>query len=380
MMSFDCARRFLLAIFVGVMSANEEMGAEWTRQWIKNDELTNWIQSYAFPEGLDRRTPTNRELRRSNAVFVVQNDRVVFEMYHRGFGPQVPHLTWSVTKSFLNTWVGILENQGRLHRKDRVQKIWPEFKDPSLTIEQLLHWESGLNWNEGYEFNPVHSKVIQMLFSIGAPDMARFVASQKFARSPGERHQYSSGDSVLLSGVLKRVLEKDYSEFLWRELFEPLGMKSVSIESDATGTLVMSSFLYASAEDLARWANLYLKGGEVSGRKILSREWIDWSTKVSPGFQEAGSHRRWNWIYPGAHFWVNRVDPQSGEGRVWKDLPDDFFMAKGHWGQAVAMIPSERVIIVRFGDDRGSNFDWNLFFGNILRGLKSQALRREDSP
>lgn len=379
-MSCDLVRRFLLVSFVLVMSVNQELSAEWSREWIKNDELKNWVQSYAFPEGLDRRTPTNRGLRRSNAVFVVQSDRVVFEMYHRSFGPQSPHLTWSVTKSFLNTWVGMLENQGRLRRSDPVRKFWPDFKNTSLTIEQLLHWESGLDWNEGYEFNPVHSKVIQMLFSLGARDMARFVASQAFARSPGERHQYSSGDSVLLSEVLKRLLEKDYSEFLWKELFEPLGMKSVSIESDAADTLVMSSFLYASAEDLARWANLYLKGGEVSGRRYLSQEWIDWSTKVAPGFQEASVHRRWNWIYPGAHFWVNRADPRSGEARVWKDLPDDFFMAKGHWGQAVAIIPSERVIIVRFGDDRSDDFDWNLFFGNILRGLKSQALRREDAP
>jgi CubicO group peptidase (beta-lactamase class C family) len=100
---------------------------------------------------------------------------------------------------------------------------------------------------------------------------------------------------------------------------------------------------------------------------------------VAPGYQDAILHRAVSWIFPGAHFWVNRADVKTQSERVWKDLPEDFFMAKGHWGQAVAMIPSEKMAIIRFGDDRSDNFDWNLFFANIIRGLKSEPLLEEST-
>ncbi|MGF6486794.1 CubicO group peptidase (beta-lactamase class C family) [Pseudomonas frederiksbergensis] len=43
----------------------------------------------------------------------------------------------------------------------------------------------------------------------------------------------------------------------------------------------------------------------------------------------------------------------------WPDAPADTFAALGHWGQAMYVIPSEKLVIVRYGDDRDGSYRHN---------------------
>ncbi|MGV8698430.1 hypothetical protein ACV35D_32830, partial [Pseudomonas aeruginosa] len=51
----------------------------------------------------------------------------------------------------------------------------------------LLNWSSGLAWQEDYEFAPLKSSVVAMLYTRGRDDMAGFVAETPQARPPGLR-------------------------------------------------------------------------------------------------------------------------------------------------------------------------------------------------
>ncbi len=344
---------------------------EWSRDLVKNPKLDQWVKETLFPQGFNRPITSSRDQVRTNAFLVVKDGKIVAEAYQNGFGPKVPHLSWSVTKSFMNTMVGVAVREKLVDLDLRVGKYFPNLSNSNLSLRHLLHWESGIRWNEGYEYNPIHSRVIQMLFSVGRSDMAEFVASLGFEWEPGTKHRYSSGDSVLISGLMKRHLgEKLYEDFLKKKVFEVLSMNSVTFEKDASGTYIGSSFLYASPEDLARWGAMYLQKGLWQGQRILDEDWIEWSTQVAPHFDEAKLHQFEKWIFPGAHFWVNRPSPQIGDERVWKRLPEDFYMAKGHWGQAVGIIPSANMVVVRFADDRSDVFDFEKFFADLIELIK----------
>lgn len=106
-------------------------------------------------------------------------------------------------------------------------------------------------------------------------------------------------------------------------------MAHTILETDESGTLQWSSYMYASARDWARLGHLYLDGGRApDGTRIIPENWIDYVRRPT-----AGSDGRY-----GAGFWMHPVD-----------LPDDKFMMDGFQGQRGFVIPSEALVIVRLG-------------------------------
>jgi hypothetical protein len=137
---------------------------------------------------------------------------------------------------------------------------------------------------------------------------------------------------LILSRIIQETVEiqgTSVLEFARRELFEPLGMTTVTLELDETGTPVGSTYRFASARDWARFGMLYLNDGVVGGRRILPG-WVRYSS--SPTLDSGY----------GAGFWISITRNRD------RRLPADSFSASGHLGQEVMVIPSERLVVARF--------------------------------
>jgi hypothetical protein len=129
-------------------------------------------------------------------------------------------------------------------------------------------------------------------------------------------------------------------EFARRELFDKLGMHHVTLEFDSTGTPIGSSHMLASPRDWARFGLLYLNDGVVGGQRLLPEGWVDYSARLTPHSEEYGY---------AAGFWTNRADNGGARYRVKKGIPADAFMARGAFGQYVVIVPSQRLVVARFG-------------------------------
>jgi CubicO group peptidase (beta-lactamase class C family) len=77
---------------------------------------------------------------------------------------------------------------------------------------------------------------------------------------------------------------------------------------------------------------------------------------------------------PGAHWWLNRP-PAGQSARPWADAPADTFAALGHWGQALYVVPSEGLVVVRFADDRDGRFSHNQLLA-LVRAAFTTAQER----
>ena len=111
-------------------------------------------------------------------------------------------------------------------------------------------------------------------------------------------------------------------------------MSSAIIEADEHGTLVGSSYMYATARDWARYGQFLMQGGTWQGQELLPAGYVEMMTApVISSHGQYGQGQVWRW---------------EGESAA-NGLPKDTFWMSGHDGQYVAIVPSRQVVIVRMG-------------------------------
>ncbi|MBV4464104.1 beta-lactamase family protein [Pseudomonas sp. SWRI79] len=333
-------------------------------QWPPGPKVTGpalqALESYAFPP---RDDATHQGIR-TDALLVIRDGELVYERYAGPTTAQTPHLTWSISKSLMAAVLGVAYGEGLFKLQDPAVRFYPPLeKHPAMTMADLLHWASGLDWQEDYEYAPLKSSVVAMLYTRGHRDMAAFTANHDEYAKPGQAFRYSSGDSNLLSAALKTIVGPTrYPDYPWTALFEPLGIRSAVWEADATSTFVASSYAYLTARDLARVGLLMVRDGRWRERQLLPKDWVDFSRDPYAGYQANQDE-----AVPGGHWWLNRA--VDGATQPWPDAPADTFAALGHWGQAMYVIPSEKLVIVRYGDDRDGSYRHNELLKLALRAF-----------
>ena len=354
--STDTSRNVHMTWFPGADGAPSVDGATSLDGATSPDERLRHVIDRAFAE------PDPERLRRTRAVVVMHDGRVVAERYASGFTKETPILGWSMTKTMINALVGILVKDGRLSI-DRPLPI-PEWQDPgdprhAITLDHLLRMSSGLEFDES-AWNPVSDVTVMLL---GRPDAGLFAARKALAATPGTHWQYSSGTTNIISRAIRAVINDDaaYADFPRRALFDRLQMTRAVIETDPSGSFVGSSFGYATARGWARLGQLYVNDGMWEGERILPEGWVAYTRTPAP----ADPLKRY-----GAHVWLKVADNYSGDAV----LPADAFHAAGHAGQFVTMIPSARLVVVRLGLTRYPNaWDQAGFVRDVLVALDGGA-------
>ena len=282
--------------------------------------------------------PAAPPFRRTKAVVVVQDGNVVAERYADGIGVETQLLGYSMTKSVINALIGILTQQGLVTPSFPAPvPEWRGATDPrrDIDVEHLMRMTSGLALDETNSgFDPSS----QMLYLHS--DMAGFAAQAPLIAEPGTRWAYSSATTQLLARIIRDAVggPEQTLAFAWRELFNPLDMRDVTLEFDGAGTLQGTAYMLASARDWARFGLLYLNDGLIGGRRILHEDWVDLSAAATLDSDY------------GAGFWTNRSEHEHAKGRVRLGIPKDAFFASGDLGQRIVILPTQRLVIVRLGD------------------------------
>ncbi|TNV16065.1 serine hydrolase [Ochrobactrum teleogrylli] len=268
------------------------------------------------------------------AIAVIHNGQLIAETYGEGFNADTPLLGWSMTKSVMATLIGmrIAENRMDLAKSDLLPE-WQNDERARITIANLMAMESGLRFNENYG---AVADVTRMLFL--EKDMAGFAASLPLEAAPGTKFNYSSGTANILSKLFMDSFDSRNAALAYPRiaLFEPLGMSSALLETDASGVFAGSSYMYATARDWARLGAFLAEGGKLDGRQVLPADFVAFMRTPS-----AASDGR----YGSAQVWL-----QSGGAKAGEDgIPDDAFWMSGHDGQTVMIVPSMHLSVVRLG-------------------------------
>ena len=330
------------------------------------DPATTGVDAEKLKQALDEAfsEPVPETPRKTRAVVVVYGGRLIAERYAPGFHKDMALLGWSMSKTVTNALVGILAGQKKLDiMKPAPVPEWQKDDDPKkkITLDELLRMSSGLEFQEVYA--PLYDATYMLFDSY---DFAAYAAAKPLVAEPGKKWNYSSGTANIVARIVRQAVEKKYEyyySFMYKDLFDKVGMYSAVLEPDSSGTFVGSSYVSATPRDWARFGLLYLQDGVWQGKRILPEGWVRYTTTPTPT-APIGEY--------GAFIWLNSGAPNDPAKRRWPGSPRDVFAALGFQEQMVIVAPSKKLVLVRFGatTDRKT---WNTdeFIQNILKCLPS---------
>ncbi len=288
----------------------------------------------------DRDTPEQDTL----SLMVVHDGEIILERYATGIEMSTRTRTWSTAKSIAATLIGMLVDQGRMSLDEPLGFAWyPENRSPEtdprnqITLRHVLNMSSGLETidNRGMEYATGSG----LSYWAGASSVSG-ARSRALIREPGTYWDYENYDTLLGVYAMKQALggEKTYAEFPRKALLDRIGMRNTLVSTDRFGDFILSSQVYTNARDLARFGMLYLQGGIWDGERLISEDWIEFSSTPAPATVGKGGQYggQW-WLVP--------------EGRT--DVPSDAYSTNGNRGQYTVVVPSHNVVIVRRGLDYG---------------------------
>ena len=261
--------------------------------------------------------------------------------YYRG---REVHTLQSVTKSVTSALIGIAIKRGEIPDVDvpafdlltdhDLSELDPRVR--TATLEDLLTMRLGIEWHETDRPLDDTNTTLQLEKSA---NWVEFTLSQPSDSDPGEKWNYNSGGSHLMSAIILQATGRTADKYAEEHLFGPLDIHDYHWKKDPQGLPDTEGGLYLASEDLARIGYLYLQDGVWNGERILPEGWVADATARQVD-DVAPDNPNWNWGY-GYQWW--RLD--SHGLTVWTGL--------GFGGQTLIVIPERNIV--------GVVNSWNIF-------------------
>ena len=286
----------------------------------------------------------------TDAVIVVHNGHVIEERYLGGMTPATPHLLMSVSKSIVGCVAGTLAAEGALVPARPITDYVPEMAGSGYdgaTVRNLLDMRTGVRYRETYTDPDAEVRVMERSMgwrpsqSEDPPGLYSYLTTLGPERPHGGRFVYRSADTDVLGWVCERAAGARMADLVSERIWVPLGARhDAEITCDAMGSGVHDGGISATAQDLARFGLMLLKGGRVGRRQVVPEQWLSesWTpgTDVRAAFADSdnepflpgGWYRNQFWFVPGHN------------GPV--------LLCLGIHGQMIHVDPATRTVCVKF--------------------------------
>ncbi|HEY1706026.1 MAG TPA: serine hydrolase [Trebonia sp.] len=258
-----------------------------------------------------------------HSLMILRHGHIVASGWWEPYGPDRPHLLYSLSKSFTSTAAGLAAGEGLLDLDAPVLSYFPELEpdvtDPrsrAMLVRHVASMSSGHltdTWPAAPRADREHP--VRGFLRI-PPD-----------RDPGTVFTYNQSCTYTLATIVQRVTGQHLIEYLRPRLFDVLGIGSAAWEEHPSGQVLGFSGLYVTTDAIARLGELYLRGGQWRGQQVLSKEWVTEATRrqIATRF-DAGPD--WREGY-GFQFWMARHG----------------FRGDGAYGQFCLVLPEHDAVV-----------------------------------
>lgn len=314
-----------------------------------------------WPEKITREIGSAAERAGSSALVVIHGGNVVLE---RGAISERLN-SRSLRKSLLSALLGVAVDRCLLNLDRRVGSFdLPESEklndvERSATVRELMMSRSGIYLRAAQE-----------------TPMTMLKRPRRNAYAPGEHWYYNNWDFNALGVIFEESSGLGIGDAFYRWIAVAIGMRDflpgdVTYES-GLGSQHPAYPFSITARDLAVFGLLLARGGRWGNRQVISREWVQASTRAYSDTGVSGYGFMW-WVESDGDLYAPDVSFPSGS-----------FMGVGFGGQYLVIVPACQLVVVNLVDTGESNLGqlrWVVFgdsvepdeLASILRPIFLQA-------
>jgi CubicO group peptidase (beta-lactamase class C family) len=318
----------------------------------------------------------------------------------------------SMTKPIVTTAAMMLVEQGKLKLNDPLVQWLPELKDLKvetasgdvpltrpLWVQDVMRHTAGFVYG-GAARSPRIKKLYEDLniesreVDITADEMLKNLGQIPLANQPGTAWEYSIAVDVL-GLVLERVEKKPLDAIIKELLLDPLGMKDTTwwvapnqtsrmaeaLNTDPLKADMLKSYrqtynplgksyfkggagMVSTASDYLRYAQMMVNGGELDGKRYLSRKTVELMLSnhiVGMGGSTIAT------TGPGYGFGLGygvRLD----EGMGWAPGSKGDAMWAGAWGTSFWIDPKEKLVGILMAQSPSNRVQTRMLYKNLVYG------------
>ncbi len=292
-----------------------------------------------------------------HSLMLLRHGAVVAEGWWAPYAPELPHMLFSLSKSYTSTAVGFAVAEGRLSLDDTVISFFPDDL-PAQVSEHLAAMQVRhlLSMCTGHTVDTIGG-----LRASEDENWARAFLARPVEHMPGAPFLYNTGATYMLSAIVQKLTGQTLVDYLEPRLFEPLGIEGAVWESCPRGINTGGFGLNVRTEDIARLGQFYLQKGKWQGQQLLPESWmIEATSKQIDNGDDPDSD--WAQGY-GYQFWRCRHNAFRGDGA---------------FGQYCIVMPDQDAVVAITSGVENMQAVLNLVWDHLLPAMGPDELPADD--
>ena len=284
----------------------------------------------------------------TDGIVVLYKGTVIYERYFGALEPQMPHIAFSITKSFVGLIAALLQAEGLLDPGALVTAYVPElagtaFADASL--RQVMDMTIGVKYSEDYTDPEADVRTYGRAAGMapqppgydGPRTIFAFLQGLKKEGQHGDAFAYKTCNTEVLSWVVQRITGQSFASLVSERIWQKIGAEEDAyVLVDSIGMAMAGGGLNTSLRDLARVGEMMRLDGVYNDQQILPRAVVD---DIRAGadrdhFAKAGVATLPGWSYRNM-WWVSHNNLGA-------------YAARGIHGQTLWIAPGADLVIARY--------------------------------
>jgi CubicO group peptidase (beta-lactamase class C family) len=283
------------------------------------------------------------ETTNSKSFIVLKDGKIVLEKYMNGHGADSAWYWASAGKTVMATLIGIAQQEGLLSIEDKTSdylgKGWTsctEEQEGLIQVKHQLSMTTGMN---------------DLFFDCTTPSCLRYVADA------GERWSYHNGPYTLLRNVLENATGQTSTSYTYNKLTVETGMTGVWIATSP------NHLFWSNTRSAARFGSLILNKGFWNGTNVVGDTgFLNEAISTSQNLNKSYGYL---WWLNGKDSYMLPASQKVHPGKLVPSAPDDMYAALGKNGQVICIVPSQSLVLIRFGNIPDGSFVPNEYVESI---------------
>lgn len=314
--------------------------------------MPEWVTDYV--------REMNSRHKMCHSFLMMRHGKVFAEGYWKPFDKDGLHRMYSVSKTFVSAAIGMLVDEGKIKLSDRIADHFPDQIEDGIhpliaemTIENMLKMATCHKYNSynGHDMNWLHT----FFHPHYEPD-----------HPAGTEFRYDTSATYTLDVLVERLTGKTFLEYLKDKALRELGFseKAWCVEAPE-GYAWGGSGVECTTRDLARFAMLFMYGGEVGGKQYISKDYVRAATSKQIDNGKIGA-------------------PNEGYGygyQIWRTWNNSFSFC-GMGTQLAVCIPDRDFLFVCTSDTQGEADGYSTVFHalweNVIDKMGDDPISNDD--